>query len=184
MEKRKRINWMIACLCFLVAILLCYKPGIGRGWPWAAIAIASGIWHILLNRLHPQKKPESDWISSGEKERAPQGVLTEIILLSEDNEHLASWNIYQKNGVVIGRDVGENQVAIDLEHTTYASMIDVEHAVLNYSGNDWYIEDTSNRNGVSVQKMDGKRYKLSYGKPCKLERWDIIYIAMTKLQIL
>lgn len=184
MEKRKKINWIIACLCFLVALIFCYKPGIEKGWPWITAAALIGFLHILLNLQRRQEEPGKGWISSGRRERAPQGALTEIVLLSEDNERLASWNIYQKNGLVIGRDVGENQVSVNLEHTTYASMIDVEHAVLNYSGNDWYIEDISSRNGVSVQKMDGKRYKLSYGKPCKLERWDIIYIAMTKLQIL
>lgn len=92
------------------------------------------------------------------------------MLLGEDGSRLATWNIYQKNGVVIGRDVGENQVTVNLNQTTYAGMIDVEHAVLNYSGNDWYIEDVSEKNGVSVQKADGRKYKLAYGKPCKLER--------------
>jgi len=107
-----------------------------------------------------------------------------LVLLSEEDDCLASWNIYGGNGVVIGRDIGENQVTVNLNETTYASMIDVEHAVLNYSGEDWFVEDISERNGVSVQKRDGRKYKLSYGKPCKLERGDIIFIAMTRLQIL
>lgn len=106
------------------------------------------------------------------------------MLLGEDNTRLASWNIYGKNGLVIGRDVGENHVSINLEDTTYASMIDIEHAVLNYSGDSWYIEDISEKNGISVQKKDGRKYKLSYGKPCRLERGDIIYIALTRLEIL
>ncbi len=80
--------------------------------------------------------------------------------------------------------MGENHVTVNLDQAVYASMIDVEHAVLNFSGNDWYVEDVSAQNGVSVQKMDGKKYKLAYGKPCKLERGDIIFIGLTRLQLL
>ena len=109
---------------------------------------------------------------------------TELVLLNDENNRIASWNIYGKNGIVIGRDVGENDVTVNLEQAVYASMIDVEHAVLNFSGNDWYVEDISTQNGVAVQKTDGKKYKLAYGKPCKLERGDIIFIGLTRLQLL
>ena len=105
-------------------------------------------------------------------------------MLSEEGSHLASWNIYGKNGIVIGRDVGENQVTVDLNETAYAGMIDVEHAILNFAGNNWYVEDISTGNGISIQKQDGRKYKLSYGKPCKVERFDIIFIGLTRLQIL
>lgn len=42
----------------------------------------------------------------------------------------------------------------------------VEHAVLNFFNGAWYIEDISSKNGVSIRKSDGKKYKISYGKPC------------------
>lgn len=184
MEKRRKINRIIACLWIIAAILLCYRPGFEKGWPWAVAAVVFGLLHLTSRGPDREEHVKKGWLSSDQKKRVPTGALTEILLLSEDNERLTSWNIYQKNGLVIGRDIAENEVVINLDHTTYASMIDVEHAVLNFSGNDWYIEDISSRNGVSVQKADGKKYRLSYGKPCKLERGDIIYIAMTKLQIL
>lgn len=114
----------------------------------------------------------------------PAAVPTELILLGEDGTKAAAWNIYGKNGVVIGRDVGENQVTVDLNDTAYASMIDIEHAVLNYSGDCWYIEDVSEKNGISIEKADGRKYKIAYGKPCRLERGDIIHIALTRLQII
>jgi len=61
---------------------------------------------------------------------------------------------YGRKGVVIDRDIGENQVTVvNLNQITYASMIDVEHAVLNYSGKDWFIEVISERNGVSGQGL-------------------------------
>ena len=70
-----------------------------------------------------------------------------------------------------------------LFRSEYASMIDVEHAVLNYAKDAWYVEDISSKNGVSVRKSDGRKYKIAYGKPCKLEQGDIIFIGLARLQI-
>ncbi|MFR4350222.1 MAG: FHA domain-containing protein [Roseburia sp.] len=179
---KKRINQVIAVIFFLITVLVWDRLGIQHGWPWMTAAVIAGIAHLLWNAGDLEEREKNKFLSPG-KDCGPGEALTELVLLSEEGSGLATWNIYQKNGVVIGRDVGENQVTVNLDQTTYASMVDVEHAVLNYSGNDWYIEDISERNGVSIQKADGRKYKLSYGKPCKLERGDIIFIAMTRLQI-
>ena len=37
---------------------------------------------------------------------------TEVVLLSEEDRPMASWSLYGKVSMVIGRDVGENQVNI------------------------------------------------------------------------
>ena len=108
-------------------------------------------------------------------------TISQIILLSEENTPLSSWSLYGQISMVIGKDIGENMVNINLDNYTYSSMIEIHHAVLNYSGNDWYIEDISDKNGVSIEKSDGKKYKLAYGKPCKIYKGDIIYIALTRL---
>lgn len=182
---KKKINLIIAILSFLLAAILCLRRNFGQEWLWILAALVFGLVHLYLALAKPvERKPGGEYLAPYGSERPPQGALTELVLLSEENDDLTSWNIYGRNGVVIGRDIGENQVTVDLNETTYASMIDVEHAVLNYSGEAWLIEDISGRNGVSVQKRDGRKYKLSYGKPCKLERGDIIFIAMTRLQIL
>ena len=180
---KRKINQVIAVLCFLIVALVWYRQGTREGWPWMAVAGIAGIWHLIWSRGRDRTDEKAKFLSYGQ-DYGPSGTLTELVLLGEDGSRLTAWNIYQKNGIVIGRDAGENQVTVNLNETTYASMIDVEHAVLNYSGNDWYVEDISEKNGVSVQKADGRKYKLSYGKPCKLERGDIIFIAMTRLQII
>ncbi|MFR4977305.1 MAG: FHA domain-containing protein [Butyricicoccus sp.] len=109
---------------------------------------------------------------------------TEVVLLSEEDRPMASWSLYGKVSMVIGRDVGENQVNINLSASTYASMIEVEHAVLNYSSESWYVEDLASKNGVSVKKhADGRKYKLAANQPCKLDSGDIIYIGLTRLMI-
>lgn len=114
----------------------------------------------------------------------PKQSITELLLLGDENAEVASWNLYARNGLVIGRDVGENHVDIDLKDSAYASMIEVEHALLNYSGGYWYVEDMGSKNGISLQKaVDGRRYKLAADKPCRLEKNDILFIAMAKLLI-
>lgn len=114
---------------------------------------------------------------------APAGKVTEVVLLNEEDQPLASWTLYGKTGMVIGRDSGENQVNINLANSTYASTVEVEHAVLNYAAGCWYVEDLSSKNGVSVQKADKRKYKLAPGHPCRLASGDILYIGLVRLML-
>lgn len=184
MNVKRKINYVIMALCALIAILALAQLGWHEGFTWAAVAILVGLIHLVL--------PEGNGILYVEQEppellremRLPEGTATELALLNEEGDSLATWDIYGKNGIVIGRDTGENSVTVNLDHTTYASMVDVEHAVLNFFNGAWYIEDISTKNGVSIRKSDGKKYKISYGKPCRLELGDVIFIGPTRLQIL
>lgn len=181
---KRKINYAIMALCLVIAGLLCYQMGWNSGRLWAVIAVLVGMIHLVLpegsGRLHIGK--EASHLL--DEVIIPEGTPTELALLNEEGEPLTTWDIYGKNGIVIGRDIGENHVTVNLDHTTYASMIDVEHAVLNFSKDVWYIEDISSKNGISIQKSDGKKYKISYGKPCRLELGDVIFIGLTRLQIL
>ncbi len=178
---KKAINWLIAILSAMIAIILILETECSL--IWILVVAAFSLLHIIWALRKNQNEEKSEDLQTNTP-LLPYTAITEVVLLGEDNNRLASWNIYGKNGIVIGRDVGENNVSINLDNSTYASMIDIEHAVLNYSGDNWYIEDISDKNGVSIQKQDGRKYKLTYGKPCKLEKGDIIYIALTRLQIL
>ena len=181
---KRKINLIITILYLAIALLFWKWLGFESGWPWMLTAAVLGIIHIFLpTKKETGRNTTQSLIESSEMPSFEENP-TELVLLSEEGGHIASWNIYDRNGLVIGRDVGENHVTINLENTTYASMIDIEHAVLNYAGNNWYIEDISSKNGVSIQKRDGKKYKITYGKPCKLELGDIIFIGLTRLQIL
>lgn len=175
---KKMINWLIALLSMAIAMLLAFGTNVSGLWIFIV---------IVFSLLHVVMAVKRKAVPAGEeacKPVLPSTALTELVLLGEEGDRLASWNIYGKNGIVIGRDVGENHVTVNLENSAYASMIDVEHAVLNYSGDSWYIEDISERNGVSIQKQDGRKYKLAYGKPCRLEKGDIVCVALARLQIL
>ncbi len=180
---RKKIDLIITILCVAIALLIFNRFGAEEGGVYILAAAVLGAVHLFL-AVSGEKNGKYEKQSAGAaKEQQSAGMPTELVLLSEEGERIAAWNIYGKNGVVIGRDTGENHVDVNLDQTAYAGMIDVEHAVLNYSGDDWYIEDISSKNGVSVLKRDGKKYRIAYGKPCKTERGDIIYIGLTRLRL-
>lgn len=115
-------------------------------------------------------------------DQPPAARVTELVLLNEEGQAMASWALYGKTSLVIGRDAGENQVDVNLGSAAYAGMVEVEHAVLNYTGGAWYVEDLGSKNGVSVQPgKDGRKYRLADGQPCRLDGGDIVYIGLERL---
>ena len=111
-------------------------------------------------------------------------AVSKISLLNKYGKPVNSWELYGKTSAVIGKDIGENHVDINLSKSPYASMVDVEHAVLNYADGNWYIEDLDSRNGISIKKFgQDKVYKLSSQQPCKLDFGDIIFVGMCQLKI-
>lgn len=122
---------------------------------------------------------------AGKKENglSPEfGFITELALLNEEDKALETWELYGKTAVVIGRDCKENQVDIDLGQSAYASMVDIEHAVLNFSAGNWYVEDLGSANGISLKKAeDGRTYKLSADTPCQVGLGDCLYVGLNRL---
>lgn len=108
-------------------------------------------------------------------------VVMEAVLLSEEDTELSVWDMYGKTALLIGRDGKEKQVDIDLGKSPYAGMVDVEHAVLNFSTGQWFVEDLGSKNGISMKKNDGKRYRLASGTPCRIERGDCLYVGANRL---
>ncbi len=90
--------------------------------------------------------------------------------------------MYGRTSALIGRDVKENEVDIDLGQGPYAGMADIEHAVLNFSAGSWYVEDLGSKNGLRLKKAaDGRMYRLSPDLSCKLEKGDCLYVGMNRL---
>ena len=151
---------------------------------WWLVALGCGMILIFLI-LAIREKPAIP-LQAGAPifDMPPTAKVTEVLLLNEEGQPLTTWPLYGKVSMIIGRDVGENRVDINLMSSTYASMVDVEHAVLNYTGGSWYVEDLGSKNGVSVQSCkDGRKYKLASDQPCKLDAGDIIYIGLARLLI-
>lgn len=107
-----------------------------------------------------------------------------IALLNEELEVIREWDVYNKIGLTIGRNTKEEAVDIDLSDCTYASLVDTQHAVLNFAVGKWHIEDLYSTNGISIQKIeDSTTYKLSQDRPCQIARGDKLIIGKTQLLV-
>lgn len=118
-----------------------------------------------------------------QKTKKKSSHITGLALLNDENQVIATWDLYEKTSLIIGIDQGENQVDVNLAQSVYASTLEVEHAVLNYAGKEWYIEDLDSENGTSVVKSQGDKYKLIALKPCLLEKGDIIMVSLVRLKL-
>ncbi|MDE7445132.1 MAG: FHA domain-containing protein [Lachnospiraceae bacterium] len=142
------------------------------------ILIVVGILFLILAIADAQRKERT-----GKYEIRRRGI-SEILLLGEENNVTAVWDIYGKTSVVFGKDVRENQVDVNFKNTDYAGTVDVEHAVMNYSNGSWYIEDLDSENGTRLQRGgEGKKYRVSSREPCKVEKNDIIYLGLAPIKI-
>ena len=146
---------------------------------FGAAVFAHSAWVLYRASSAPNDRPER----STAPDLEPQSI-SKITLLNSNGESILSWELYGRTALVIGKDVGENHVDIDLSESPYAAMIDVEHAVLNYADGDWYVEDLDSKNGISLRKAaNSESYKLSSLEPCKLDFGDVIEVGMCQLKL-
>lgn len=181
MEKKRRIDLLGCVLCAALALTAVrYVDDVDMGMAlffFAAVGFAVFLL-LLLKDFTVWKPPDRDDV------RRSGPAAGELVLLNEEGKPISSWELTGKTAAVIGKDLRENHVDVNLSQSVYASLIDVEHAVLNYAGRCWYIEDLDSRNGIVLQKKaDGRQYKLSSGQPCKVDRGDIIIVGLTKLEL-
>jgi len=106
----------------------------------------------------------------------------ELVLLNEHDKPIRAWDLTGKTAMVIGRKGKNEEVHVDLSDCEYSALINVQHAVLNFSLDSWYIEDLGSQNGIRIKKAeDGVCYQVTANRPCKISAGDVIYIAKTKL---
>lgn len=182
--KKRVLDLIIVCFCMaVIGIVLLYPDQVT--WRNLVLILACILAVLFLLLAVMDKGDRNQYMEqSGYSSLGKDEPIAEIVLLNEEDKPLMSWDIYGKTAMVIGRDVKENQVDIDLGQSPYASMVDIEHAVLNYSAGSWYVEDLGSSNGISVKKVsDGRVYKLSRDTACRLERGDCLYIGLNHLLI-
>lgn len=168
----------IISVLFVVSVLLGSLPVVVKIL-LAAVGAAAFTHSVLILYRALQTEPELPK-NVIEKKKS----IDKIVLLSQDGNEVLSWDLYGKTSAVIGKDMGDNLVDIDLSKNPYAAMIDIEHAVLNYTAGNWYVEDLGSRNGIEIQKVgENKSYKLSSTQPCKLDLGDIISIGLCRLKV-
>lgn len=182
MNKKRAIDFAIVFVClalFLIAFVYAGRIRYHELLMWIS-GVSAVLFLIMAFKDNDDKRSASG--SGNNTLPSESSLVTELILLSEEDTELCIWDIYGKTAVVIGRDVKENSVDIDLNASPYASMVEIEHAVMNFSSGNWYIEDLGSKNGIQVKKAaDDKIYRLSADTPCKVERGDILYIGLNRL---
>ena len=135
------------------------------------------VWDLRVLRMNRR-------FNGHEKSGSSDGNIHEVALLSEEGNVVRTWYIHGMSSVIIGKSTLKTHADVDLKETIYASLIDPEHATLNYTKSGWYLEDNDSRNGISVEKNeDSQRYYLSRNAPCLVNKGDILYIANTRLLI-
>lgn len=106
----------------------------------------------------------------------------ELVLLNEQDRPIRAWDLTGKTAMVIGRRNRDEEVDVDLSDCEYNALVNVQHAVLNFCLDTWFLEDLGSQNGIQIKKVeDGRCYQLAPNRPCKLSAGDVIYIAKTKL---
>lgn len=176
---RKRTIDVILCILSLAVVTLSYvymEDGKIREWILPLFGILS-VFSLCLAFFDSGKKPYKSRTYRG-------GKIQALGLLDEEGNTIAEWNITGKISVLIGRDSRKENVDVNLQNTAYGGMVDRQHAVLNYAGEQWYIEDLNSENGVQIQSgNDGQVYQLSPNHPCQIHRGDILHIGCTCLEV-
>ena len=162
---------LIAVLCAIVTI--CY----GKSWQGRYIFYMFSFLVVGLLTYFSIK----DFLL--EKEKIQDTFLSELVLLSEEDTAVKTWNILGKNSIVIGKKNSEEEIDIDLSGTHFAGTVSEVHAVLNYVEGSWYIEDMQSKNGTQIKGfLEDKLYNIKDGQS-KLSKKDYIFIGLNKLQI-
>lgn len=187
MTKNSRVKIVADMTIFLCSAVMCgvmYVSSQTSQWPtWffavlivcAVLALADGIYQLW------KYKAQKDEQRIQEQDRLKKQGIERLILLDEENNPIKSWDMAGRTSMVIGRAGGEDDVDVNLEDCAFSGFIDFQHAALNFSMEQWYVEDFGSQNGVKIQKAeDGQCYKI-LGRPCRIQAGDILYIANTKL---
>lgn len=124
-----------------------------------------------------------DESQNASNEELATGIM-KLYLLDEEGEITNEWSIEGETSLLIGKKTSEGEVDIDLSTTEYESLINNEHAMLNYVSGAWYIEDYDSLNGIGIKRADKRmKSKLKHESPYRINTGDILYIANTRILV-
>ena len=128
--KLKLVNLLIS-ICSLGIFITCYINEIGiRRILLCSLSIIMFLFFMIC---YIKKDDDSNVLFLEKENLELNKQITELALLNDENKSIAFWEMYGKTSLVIGLDLGENKVDVNLLNTTYASMIDVEHAIFKHN---------------------------------------------------
>lgn len=175
---RKNFTDMIICSISAAVIILCVTY-MGQERTGKILASVCGMVFIAFLLA-----AAADTAAGRKKGMPGKQAIQTLVLLDEEGNEINAWHIGGKTSVLIGRDRHRKNVDVNLQDTEYGGMADRQHAVLNYAGGQWYVEDLGSRNGVKIQAAgDKKIYQVSGEHMCRLNAGDIILIGNTRLGI-
>lgn len=155
---------------------ICWYVRIQRWMLFPLIMVAACMVLTLINRIASFRDKDTQ-----ESESYQGRGLQRLILLDEQGKPVRSWSLEGKTSMIIGKSGQDQELDVDLSDCEYSSFIDFQHAVLNFSIDQWYVEDLESHNGVKVKKIeDGECYRVLH-HPCRVTAGDVLYIANTKL---
>ncbi|MGF9642334.1 FHA domain-containing protein [Paenibacillus sp. FSL L8-0502] len=141
-----------------------------------AIGIGIGVLVYILRNLVsvvPVPKP-----------KAQRHRIAKLVLIDEEGESIKEWYIEGETSLLIGKTTSRSEADIDLAGTDYASLVSVEHAVLNRVNSDWFVEDVDSDNGTGLRSAnESVTKKLESGEPYRIYSGDLLYIANTRLLV-
>ena len=180
-KKRIGLDIAIIMICCLSVMAVWYFKLSTEIMLTSLIAALLILAFFLIDCLKQLEKKDEQAV----KEQAASVFLAhELALLDEEEKPIRSWNLLGKTAVIIGRRYKDAEVDVDLSDCEYSALINVQHAVLNYCLDSWYLEDLGSQNGIQIRKADdGKCYRITTSRPCKITAGDVIYIAKTKLLV-
>lgn len=110
--------------------------------------------------------------------KAPMACASTLVLLSDTQKAVKLWTLTGKITMLVGRGADETQDGIDLADTEYATLIDEQHAALNYTPPGWTIEDLNSKNGTVIQRAGEEHGQpLAPGVPYLIRPGDVLCIA-------
>lgn len=184
MRQGRRVKQVFDILIILCGVSLVYyilkEMHSWRITPVFLLTVAVGMAWVLYDFFFLQRRKEPE-VFSYEPDAVQTHGIQRLLLLDEDGKPIKSWDLQGRVSLIIGKAGQDQELDIDLSDCEYSSFIDFQHAVLNFSLDQWYVEDLGSQNGVKVRKVeDGECYRVIH-RPCRVAAGDILYIANTKL---
>jgi len=143
------------------------------GIPTASLLIP--IWLFLLYREITAPKPYIPAISK----------ITHFAIIGPEGNYEKEWCISGAMSLLIGKDTASGEADIDLSDTQYGRFISNEHAVVNFSQGQWYIEDLGAANGTGIRKKsEDYATRLKPNVSYKIDPGDTIYISKAKIAVI
>lgn len=170
---------IFAIIFMLAAALGELEAGLSGVLVCAGIIIYGAvIWRLVLDYRHASRRlPDG---CRAEAREGAGGMITQLFLLNEAGGRIRAWSLAGETGLSIGKRQGGSDADIDLSSSPNAATVADCHAVLNYAGGGWFVENLG-APGSALLCRGGREYRLAVGEPLQLRQDDILQLGLCRL---